>query len=496
MMRAVGGGRRRRLRRLAIVVLGGMVAAAGISAWQARSELGWMPAHPRASGRAFLVDPYVQLGDAPREGETESLMLLWQAEDRDDTWSVAVRDGAGGAWRKAGAPSWRRDARPGIAPRRYYQAAMTGLVPGAEFSYHVQRQGARVFEATARARKSAGQPHRFVAFGDGGANTWGERAVAYQAARARPDFVFVTGDLVYYKGLLSEYLDKFFPVYNCDVADPSWGAPLLRSIPMMVAPGNHDLIECDLDAHPDALAYFLVWSLPSNGPITAPGARNAPALRGSEAHRRAFLDVAGPAYPRAANYAFDYGGVHWTVLDTNPYADWSDPSLRAWLEADLASAQGASWRFVAFHQPPFHSSKAHADEQRTRVLAGLFEKHNVDIVFSGHIHNYQRTYPLRFTADGPVRADGLLPGHWTLDRAFDGRTRTRPDGVIYLVTGAGGARLYDSQWRGDPTPRESFTARFVSSTHSLTIVDVDDRRLFVRQVSGEGTEIDRFTVTR
>jgi acid phosphatase type 7 len=300
---------------------------------------------------------------------------------------------------------------------------------------------------------------------------------------------------------MSEYIDKFFPIYNAGDPSPTTGAPLLRSRPFLVAPGNHDLLERDLDQVPDAQAYFLVWSLPLNGPKVEVGAIGTPSLRGTEARQRAFLERAGPAYPRMANYAFDYGDVHWTVLDTNPYADWSDPALRDWLERDLASAKDVPWRFVAFHQPPFQSARTHSDEQRTRLLAPVFEQYHVDIVFTGHVHNYQRSYPLRFV---PVKAangraidpEGRVGGRWTLDRAFDGKSRTRPDGVIYLVTGAGGARLYNRDQNDDAASWQEFTAKFVSNVHSLTIVDVDAAKVFVRQVSDEGEELDRFIVTK
>ncbi|MHC5544091.1 hypothetical protein ACYOEI_38180, partial [Singulisphaera rosea] len=71
-----------------------------------------------------------------------------------------------------------------------------------------------------------------------------------------------------------------------------------------------------------------------------------------------------------------------------------------------------------------------------------------------------------------------------------------PDGVIYLVTGAGGARLYNRDQNDDASSWEDFTARFVSNIHSLTVVDLDASRLTVRQVSGDGKELDRFEVTR
>jgi len=494
--------RRRRRRWVAVIVLIGLAVAGGIGTWRYLFGIDGPWYRPTAAGGGFLVAPYVQLGDASRVGDRESLTVLWQAADAEAAWSVEVQDEAGGAWRTGGSPTWRRDTRSGpTGPRRFYRATVDNLAPGAEFRYRVRRDGTTRFEATARARKSAGQPHRFVAFGDGGAKTWEQMAIAYRTALARPDFVMVAGDLVYAKGRFSEYLEKFFPIYNSDILAPTAGAPLLRSTPMLVAPGNHDLLERNLDAYPDALAYFLVWALPLNGPITKPGAPQTPTLRGSPAHTRPFLDLAGPAYPRMANYAFDYGDVHWTVLDTNLYADWNDPALRAWLEADLAAAQDAPWRFVAFHQPPFHSSVAHGDEQQTRILAETLEKYRVSLVFSGHIHNYQRTYPLRFVAerDADGRAiprAGHVEGRWTLDTTFDGKTQTRPDGVIYLVTGAGGARLYDSDQHNDPTSLQEFTARFVSNIHSLTVVDVDAHKVSVRQVAADGTEVDRFDVTQ
>ena len=108
---------------------------------------------------------------------------------------------------------------------------------------------------------------------------------------------------------------------------------------------------------------------------------------------------AGAAYPRMANFSFDYGNSHWTVLDSNPYVDWTNPDLRAWVERDLAAARNHAWRFVAYHHPGFNSSKAHSSDQQMRLLAEVFEAGQVDVVFSGHVHNYQRTFPLQFRAE-------------------------------------------------------------------------------------------------
>src|SRR4029077_10051655 len=117
------------------------------------------------------------------------------------------------------------------------------------------------------------------------------------------------------------------------------------------------------------LAYFLYWDQPLNGPVAPAGAVKAGhVLTGSEEAQPGFLAASKPRYPRMANFSFDYGNAHWTVLDANTYMDWSNPSLREWLAQDLTAARSATWRFVAFHQPCFNSSKHHFAEQYMRLL--------------------------------------------------------------------------------------------------------------------------------
>jgi len=455
----------------------------------------------RASEVVFLVKPYLQLGDATPGRVAENLGLLWHTDLVEADWAVEYRPGSGAAWREAEAPRARGIAVPSIAPHWVYRAALNGLDLGDTFAYRVRRGGMVVFSAEGRAPKRAGQSYRFVVFGDCGAGTAAQKAVAYQAYVARPDFVMITGDIVYSRGRISEYRDKFWTVYNADEASPLLGAPLLRSTLFLAAPGNHDVATRDLEKYPDGLAYFLYWDQPRNGPLDNGGGVLAPPLTGPATNRQAFLAASAGTYPRMANFSFEYGNAHWLILDSNPYVDWTNREIRAWVERDLAAARNATWRFVAFHHPGFSSSRAHFDAQQMRLLADLFETGRVDVVFSGHVHNYQRTVPLRFSAergrDGKlVRDQDRVPGRWTLDTLFDGRRETRPHGVIYVITGAGGNTLYNPEQQDDPRSWQPFTQRFISKIHSLTVADVDGATLTVRQVSAGGQELDRFVVTK
>ena len=445
----------------------------------------------------FVVKPYLQLGDAPTSTSGD-LALLWHADDSDADWAVEYRPGPDLAWKSAEAPSSTRIAVGGIAPHRVYRAALKGLPPGGTFAYRVKKGSEEVFSAEGKARKSADQPYRFVAVGDIAQGTVAQKAMAHRMVLEKPDFLMVTGDIVYGRGRVSEYRERYWPVYNADDPSPSVGGPLLRSTLTIAAPGNHDVASRNMEQYPDGLAYFYYWDQPLNGPKEGP--YTLP-LTGPEANRKAFLEAAGPAYPRAVNFSFDYGNAHWTVLDANGYVDWRDPGLRAWVERDLAAAKGATWRFVAFHHPGFNSAKNHFEQQQMRLIADVLEAGRVDVVFSGHVHNYQRTFPLRFVADrGPdgrmARTRDLVPGRWALDKAFDGKSNTRPEGVIYLVTGAGGAGLYNPEQQDKPETWQPFTDKFISTLHSITVADVDAKTLTVRQVSADGQELDRFVVAK
>ena len=456
------------------------------------------PANP-----IFIAKPYLQIGRNP---SPESLQLLWHAPDATANWSVEQRASKSTSWVKTQPPTSVRVAVAGVEPHRVYHASLTGLKPGSSLGYRVMKDGKEVFAAEAKAPRSANQPYRFVAFADIGAETSIQKRLAARAFLVDPDFVVVPGDIVYERGLISEYRTRFWPIYNADKAD-SAGAPLIRSVPMMSAPGNHDTDTRDLDKYPGALSYYYYWEQPLNGPLGAEGGPLVPTLTASADNRKAFTDAAGDAYLKMSNYSFDYGNAHWTVIDSNPYVDYTDKAFQDWIANDLASAKNATWRFVMFHHPGFNSAREHFEQQHTRLLAPIFETGNVDVVFTGHVHNYQRSFPMKFVPDkkgvllvanmGSKTARGrVVNGRWTLDKSFNGKTDTTPQGVIYLVTGAGGQTLYNPEQNNDPDSWQKFTDKFFSNVHSLTVTDVDGKTLTIRQITADGNELDSFKITK
>jgi hypothetical protein len=53
-----------------------------------------------------------------------------------------------------------------------------------------------------------------------------EKAIANRAYLSRPDFIMITGDIVYGDGRISECREKYWPIMNANEACPSEGAPL------------------------------------------------------------------------------------------------------------------------------------------------------------------------------------------------------------------------------------------------------------------------------
>jgi acid phosphatase type 7 len=263
----------------------------------------------------------------------------------------------------------------------------------------------------------------------------------------------------------------------------------------------------DLDLRPDALAYYMFWEQPLNGLLGKEGGAIVPNLKGSETNKKAFFTAAGDAYPRMTNYSFDYGNAHWTVLDADTYVDWTDSTLVKWVSDDLAQAKDATWHFVLFHHPGFNSAIEHLEQQHMRLLAPVFEKGKVDVVFNGHVHNYQRSFPMTFAPDekGTLLIGGkdhntirgrVVNGRWHLGKTFDGKNDTTPQGVIYVVTGAGGQDLYNPEQQNDQNSWQKFTDKFISTVHSLTVADIEGNTVVIRQLDAAGNELDSFKITK
>jgi hypothetical protein len=90
----------------------------------------------------------------------------------------------------------------------------------------------------------------------------------------------------------------------------------------------------------------------------------------------------------------------------------------------------------------------------------------------------------------------VVNGRWALDKSFDGKMNTKPHGVIYIVTGAGGQELYNPEQNNDPDSWQKFTDKFVSNIHSFTQVDINGKTLKLKQIDVNGKVVDIITIIK
>jgi acid phosphatase type 7 len=450
---------------------------------------------PVLYAQTLIIKPYLQPGNNSSLSK-EGKVIIWETDSVPGRFSVTYS--VKGQQKTESATIRTAKLRLKNKTSLLYRAELHKLEFDADYDYTVSLNDNVIQKASFRTRTKGNQT-KFAVIGDFAHGSRGQSMIANQFAPRGPDLVVTTGDNVYQRGLRQEYLKKLFPYYNDAVK-------IMDHIPVYMVVGNHDVGGNNLDKYPDGLAYFYYSDLPLNAPIPA-----IPfPLEGQEEFLGAFRKTVKPRFPGMLNYSFDHGNVHFVCLDANHYINPLDSELLAWLRDDLRTSK-ADWKLVFYHQPAFNSSRAHYDDQYLRLLAPVFEDLKVDLVINGHVHNYQRSVPLKFlpqtSADGTqyiVSKEGRVDGNFTLDTDFDGRTDTTPNGIIYIVTGAAGAPLYDTKqsnnpetWKHDPPSNwVPFTQKLIANVYSYTWIETKGKELHLQQVDQDGNVIDEITITK
>jgi UDP-2,3-diacylglucosamine pyrophosphatase LpxH len=133
------------------------------------------------------------------------------------------------------------------------------------------------------------------------------------------------------------------------------------TVPTAFAPGNHDCLFTGLNRY---LAYCSPEGLAGNS--------------GARLWRR-----------------IDIGDIHFLVLDLEWSAEAFTPQQQAWLETELKSIPPEDWTVVMNHGYYYASGSSSRgwqwwDNRETiNLITPLFEKYDVDLVFSGHAHQME-----------------------------------------------------------------------------------------------------------
>lgn len=175
-------------------------------------------------------------------------------------------------------------------------------------------------------------------------------------------------------------------------------------------------------------------------------------------------------------YSFKYGNCEFFMLNSVPKNELQPGGKQfLWLENQLANSN-AKWKFVALHYAPYTSDEddygntwtgsSDFGDLKIRPIVKIFEKYAVDIVFFGHLHSYERTYPI-------------------YENKIDNKK-----GVIYLQNGGAGGNLEDFA----PVPTW-FSAKVFRGFH-YTMIYINDNQLELRTIDLNGALIDLLTIMK
>jgi len=106
-------------------------------------------------------------------------------------------------------------------------------------------------------------------------------------------------------------------------------------------------------------------------------------------------------------YSFDYENVHFIALSTETSYHVESEQIK-FLETDLKLASNnpdIDWIIVFFHRPMYSDITRTLIDFRNTVQP-ILDKYEVDLVFQGHSHVYERSYPLKF--NNTINDDGQI----------------------------------------------------------------------------------------
>jgi hypothetical protein len=168
-------------------------------------------------------------------------------------------------------------------------------------------------------------------------------------------------------------------------------------------------------------------------------------------------------------YSFDYGNSHHIIISSYQI---NVALERDWIAADLAAAAAnpdIEWIFAYMHKPLYTAGQWPADKTVLALWGPVFDQYGVDIVFAGHNHIYERSYPIN---NDQIVAPGA--------------------GTIYMTCGIG-ARPGGS-WNPSSPDAPFFEAWATPSITGATYITINGSSLTAELIMVNNVVLDSFTI--
>ena len=188
-------------------------------------------------------------------------------------------------------------------------------------------------------------------------------------------------------------------------------------------------------------------------------------------------------------YSFDTNNIHVLTMATEEKFDTNSEQYN-FVVQDLRKAANnpdVKWIIVTMHYPFYSSpntcgeSDCAGNKESRDIFHPLFDKYGVDLVLQGHVHNYQRSYPLKFNQESSP--EPIVTSTAKTDYK-------NPNGVIFAIVGTGGVNLHGLSGSAP------FMAYQQDSKFGILDMHVSDNQLDAKFVSNNGATLDHFSISK
>lgn len=311
-----------------------------------------------------------------------------------------------------------------IREYKQHTVYLANLKPDTKYDYDVLNDGSDEGKGTLTTFPDKKIPFNFVAIGDTRSRKNVHKKVIEQVSKRNPRFIVNSGDLVANGRSMKDWED-FFEVNQ----------EFMRNTPYYPVLGNHEK---------DSPYYYDFFDLPNN-------------------ERYYYFTVGDALF-----VVLDSEGLHTTVPAFVEYEKkddyWDESGIgylkeqKEWLEQVLELNRDAGFIFLFQHTTLYSVKKSRVEEaEKNRAFWGdIFERHGVQVFFSGHDHHYHHALA---------------------------------NGVHFITSAGAGAPLYDI----DAVQPETVNYRKIE--HFINVeVNKDEAVLHVIDV--DGNEFDTIKVKR
>ncbi|MBV6643017.1 MAG: metallophosphoesterase family protein [Cyclobacteriaceae bacterium] len=316
-----------------------------------------------------------------------------------------------------------------------HEVTLSGLTPDTKYYYNIGNKAGILSESNAGEMYVITAPpagtRQFVRawiLGDAGTANNNQRAVrdAYydyvadvSTNTGKTDMMLFLGDNAYGEGTDEQYQNALFDIYD----------EMLKKSVAWSCLGNHD--GKSADSKTQSGPYYDIFTFPTAA------------------------EAGGIASGTEAYYSFDYGNVHFIILDSHHTSREVGGAMYNWTLTDIQNTK-QDWIVTLFHHPVYTKGSHDSDtegrliEMRENFMP-MMEENGVDLILNGHSHSYERSYFLNghygfantFNPDEiskgghTVGSTGYGDGREDSDGAYQ-KNSLDTEGAVYITTGSAG----------------------------------------------------------